>query len=108
MKIAGVDEAGRGPIAGPVYAAAVILNPEKAIPDLADSKKLNKNKIALLAEEIKKHSLSWSVSSASVEEIEKFNILNASLLAMIRAVISLDIKPSELIIVGNFILDMDI
>lgn len=108
MKIAGVDEAGRGPIAGPVYAAAVILNPEKAIPDLADSKKLNKNKIALLAEEIKKHSLSWSVSSASVEEIEKFNILNASLLAMKRAVISLDIKPAELIIDGNFTLDMDI
>ena len=108
MKIAGVDEAGRGPIAGPVFAAAVILNPKKNISNLADSKKLSQNKISIISKEIQEKSLSWAVSSSSVKEIESLNILNASLLAMKRAVNLLDIKPSELIIDGKFIFEMDI
>lgn len=108
MKIAGVDEAGRGPIAGPVFAAAVILNPKKNILNLADSKKLSENKISIISKEIQEKSLSWAVSSSSVKEIESLNILNASLLAMKRAVSLLDIKPSELIIDGKFIFEMDI
>lgn len=108
MKIAGVDESGRGPIAGPVFAAAVVLDPTKDIPDLADSKKLTTNQIINLSKQIKERSLSWSVRSSSVKEIEKLNILNASLLAMKRAVMSLDIKPSRLIIDGKFTLEMDI
>ncbi len=108
MKIAGVDESGRGPIAGPVFAAAVVLDPTNDIPGLADSKKLTTNQIINLSKQIKERSLSWSVRSSSVKEIEKLNILNASLLAMKRAVMSLDIKPSRLIIESKFTLEMDI
>lgn len=84
--ICGVDEAGRGPLAGAVYAAAVILNPDKPIPGLADSKKLSEKKRDALAIEIKQHALAWAIASSSVEEIDSINILQASLLAMRRAV----------------------
>lgn len=84
--ICGVDEAGRGPLAGAVYAAAVILNPEAPIQGLADSKKLSEKKRDALAIEIKQHALAWAIASASVEEIDRINILQASLLAMQRAI----------------------
>lgn len=84
--ICGVDEAGRGPLAGAVYAAAVILNPERPIHGLADSKKLSETKRDVLAIEIKQHALAWAIASASVEEIDSINILQASLLAMKRAI----------------------
>ncbi len=84
--ICGVDEAGRGPLAGAVYASAVILNPQHAIAGLADSKKISEKKRDALAIEIKTHALAWAVASSSVEEIDEINILQASLLAMKRAV----------------------
>jgi ribonuclease HII len=87
--ICGVDEAGRGPLAGAVYAAAVILNPEKPILGLADSKKLSEKKRDALAIEIKKDALAWAIASSSVEEIDSINILQASLLAMKRAIESM-------------------
>ena len=101
MKIlAGVDEVGRGSLIGPVYAAAVILNKSINIKLLKDSKSLSKNKRELLEKYIKKNSV-WSVGKASVKEIEKINILQASLLAMKRAVIKLKKKPSLVLIDGN-------
>lgn len=84
--ICGVDEAGRGPLAGAVYAAAVILDPNHNIRDLADSKKISEKKRDLLAIEIKEKALAWAIASSSVEEIDSINILQASLLAMKRAV----------------------
>lgn len=84
--ICGVDEAGRGPLAGAVYAAAVILNPEAPIQGLTDSKKLSEKKRDVLAVEIKQYALAWAIASASVEEIDRINILQASLLAMQRAI----------------------
>lgn len=84
--LCGVDEAGRGPLAGAVYAAAVILNPQRPIHGLADSKKLTEKKRDALDIEIKQHALAWAIASSSVEEIDKINILQASLLAMKRAV----------------------
>ncbi|NOT64965.1 MAG: ribonuclease HII [Methylotenera sp.] len=84
--ICGVDEAGRGPLAGAVYAAAVILNPERPIIGLADSKKLSEKKRDLLSVEIKQHALAWAIASCSVQEIDEINILQASLLAMKRAI----------------------
>lgn len=84
--ICGVDEAGRGPLAGAVYAAAVILDPQQPIYGLADSKKLSEKKRDALAIEIKQHALAWAIASSSVEEIDRINILQASLLAMKRAV----------------------
>jgi ribonuclease HII len=92
MMLCGVDEAGRGPLAGAVYAAAVILNPEKQILGLADSKKLSEKKRDALAIEIKQHALAWAIASSSVEEIDQLNILQASLLAMKRAVESLQLQ----------------
>jgi ribonuclease HII len=89
MLICGVDEAGRGPLAGAVYAAAVILDPNRSIPGLADSKVLSEKKRELLACEIRNHALAWSIASSSVEEIDELNILQASLLAMKRAIVSL-------------------
>jgi len=91
--ICGVDEAGRGPLAGDVYAAAVILDPEKPIQGLADSKKLSEKKRDALALEIKSHALAWSIAYSTVEEIDEINILQASLLAMKRAIES--IQASE-------------
>ena len=81
---AGVDEAGRGPLAGEVYAAAVILNPDDPIDGLMDSKKLSPKRRSDLSIQIKQRSLAWSISFASVEEIDRLNILNATLLAMSR------------------------
>ncbi|MEI6746365.1 MAG: ribonuclease HII, partial [Methylococcaceae bacterium] len=82
MLIAGVDEAGRGCLAGNVFAAAVILNPEFPIDGLADSKMLSAKKREFLSEQIKKYALSWSIAQANVDEIDDINILQASLLAM--------------------------
>ena len=98
--IAGVDEVGRGSLIGPVYAAAVILNNSINKKLLKDSKKLTKSKREILSKYIKKNSL-WSVGRATVKEIEKINILNASLLAMKRAIKKLKKKPSLVLIDGN-------
>lgn len=100
-KVAGVDEAGRGPLAGAVYAAAVILDKKRPIAGLADSKKLTAKKRALLEEQIKSDALSWSVASASVEEIDEINILWASMLAMQRAIEGLDVEPQHILVDGN-------
>lgn len=91
--IYGVDEAGRGPLAGGVYAACVVLDSRHVITGLADSKKLTEKKRAFLAKEIKCHAIAWSVACASVEEIDRLNILQASLLAMQRAINKL--SPSK-------------
>jgi ribonuclease HII len=90
--ICGVDEAGRGPLAGAVYAAAVIINPARPIEGLADSKKLSEKKRDALAIEIKQHALAWAIASSSVEEIDHINILQASLLAMKRAIETMQIQ----------------
>ena len=100
--IAGVDEVGRGCLAGPVFAAAVILNNNIIIDDIKDSKKINFRKRILISEYIKKNSI-FAVGFASVNEIEKINILNASLLSMKRALDKLKIKPSIAYIDGIFI-----
>ena len=100
-KTAGVDEVGRGCLAGPVFAAAVILNKKINIRDIKDSKQISYKKKILLAEYIKKNSI-YAVASASVEEINKINILNASLLAMKRALDKLTLKPSIVYIDGLF------
>ncbi len=99
--VAGVDEAGRGPLAGPVFAAAVILDPERPITGLADSKVLSERKRDSLYLEIKAAALSWSIAQASVEEIDQLNILQATLLAMQRAVQALHIVPDEILVDGN-------
>lgn len=93
--ICGVDEAGRGPLAGPVYAAAVILNEARPVSGLADSKKLSEKKRDALALEIKQHAAAWAIAEATVEEIDELNILRASLLAMQRAVQALTVQPHE-------------
>ena len=97
----GVDEAGRGPLAGPVVAAAVILDPARPIAGLNDSKKLSAKRRAALAVEIRSKALAWAVAEASVEEIDRINILQASLLAMQRAVDALAVRPSHALIDGN-------
>jgi ribonuclease HII len=104
--VAGVDEAGRGPLAGPVVAAAVILDPLRPIDGLADSKILSERKRDSLFEIIKAVALSWSVGIASVEDIDEFNILQATLLAMQRAVNGLAIQPDEVLIDGNCLPDL--
>jgi ribonuclease HII len=98
---AGVDEVGRGPLAGPVVAAAVILNPDRPIAGLADSKKLSEKRREQLADEIRQHALAWSLGRAEVEEIDAINILQASLLAMQRAVAGLQLEPELVLIDGN-------
>ncbi|MEH6570800.1 MAG: ribonuclease HII [Halioglobus sp.] len=98
---AGVDEVGRGPLAGDVVAAAVILDPEKPILGLRDSKKLSEKKRLALAPLIKERALAWSVARASVAEIDEINILQASLLAMHRAVSSLSVQPGYVLVDGN-------
>ena len=97
----GVDEAGRGPLAGDVYAAAVILPPDVRIPGLNDSKKLSEQRREELAPIIKEQALSWSVASATVAEIEQLNILQAALLAMHRAVEGLSVMPEFALVDGN-------
>ncbi len=99
--ICGVDEAGRGPLAGPVFAAAVILDPGKPIPGLRDSKKLTEAKRDELAPLIRAHALAWAVAQASEAEIDKINILQASMLAMRRAVEALSVAPTLALIDGN-------
>lgn len=99
---AGVDEVGRGPLAGPVVAAAVILDPLHQIAGLADSKLLTSKKREVLYEIIKENCLAWAVGSATVEEIDKINILQASLLAMQRAITALNLQPSLVQVDGQF------
>ncbi len=100
-RICGVDEAGRGPLAGPVYASAVILNPADVIEDLDDSKKLSEKKREQLFSQIIKRALSFCVASASEREIDEMNILNATMLAMCRAVEGLHIVPDIVLVDGN-------
>ena len=97
----GVDEAGRGPLAGPVYAAAVILDPARPISGLADSKKLSERRREQLALEIRECALAFAVASATVEEIDRFNILQATMLAMQRAVGALPFPPRIVLVDGN-------
>ncbi|MDD5175658.1 MAG: ribonuclease HII [Sterolibacterium sp.] len=99
-QVAGIDEAGRGPLAGPVFAAAVILDPSRTIAGLRDSKKLSEKNRNRLAEEIKERALAWAIASSSVVEIDAINILQASLLAMRRAVEALRIEPDEILVDG--------
>ena len=99
--VCGVDEAGRGPLAGPVCAAAVILAPNTEIEGLNDSKKLSEKKREALFDVIKEKALAYSIAYASVDEIEEFNILNATYIAMNRAINSLNITPDFAIIDGN-------
>lgn len=99
--LAGIDEVGRGPLAGPVVAAVVILNPEKKIYKVDDSKKLTEKKRKVLAPRIKEKALEWAIAEASVQEIETLNIINASFLAMKRAIDKLTIIPQFLLIDGR-------
>lgn len=101
MLIAGVDEVGRGPLAGDVVAAAVILHPERPIPGLADSKKLTAKRREALFALIVENAASWCIARASVEEIDRMNILQASLLAMHRAVEGLAMVPEHVLVDGN-------
>ena len=99
--IAGIDEVGRGPLAGPVVTAAVILDPNRPILGLADSKKLTEKSREILAATIKQDALAWAIGRAEPEEIDQLNILQATLLAMKRAVESLSIVPSHALVDGN-------
>ncbi len=104
----GVDEAGRGPLAGPVCAAAVILDPSNPISGLNDSKKLSEKKRDLLAPLIRERALAWSVAFATVEEIDELNILQATLLAMKRAVLNLSVVPRLVLVDGLYCPDTGI
>lgn len=99
--VCGVDEAGRGPLAGPVCAAAVVLDSGRPIAGLADSKTLSAAARELLREEIVRRAAAWSVAMASVEEIDRHNILEATMLAMQRAVLGLSLVPTEVLVDGN-------
>ena len=101
QRIAGVDEVGRGPLAGPVVTAAVILDPQKPIEGLVDSKKISEKKRLVLAEQIKRDALCWSIARAEVDEIDELNILHATMLAMQRAVMGLSVQPDMVLIDGN-------
>ncbi len=105
--IAGVDEVGRGPLVGAVVTAAVILDPNNPIEGLADSKKLSEKKRLALAAEIKEKALAWALGRAEAEEIDKLNILHATLLAMQRAVKSLKISPHLVLVDGNRVPELD-
>ncbi len=108
LLVCGVDEAGRGPLAGSVYAAAVILNDQHPIHGLADSKKLSEKKRDFFAIEIKQHAIAWAIATASVEEIDQLNILRASLLAMRRAIEALRVRPQQVWVDGLYCPDTDI
>ena len=108
VNICGVDEAGRGPVAGPVCAAAVILPKSKIIEGVNDSKKLTEKKREALYDVIKNEAVSYSIAYASVQEIEEINILNATMLAMKRAVEGLNIKADYAMIDGNRMPDLSI
>ena len=99
--IAGVDEVGRGPLCGDVVTAAVILDPNKPIEGLTDSKKLSEKKREALFDIIKQDALAWCIARASVDEIDELNILHATMLAMQRAVSGLKIKPNYVLVDGN-------
>jgi ribonuclease HII len=99
--VCGIDEAGRGPLAGPVVAAAVILDPARPVAGLDDSKKLSEKRRDGLAAAIRAQALAWAVAEASVEEIDRLNILHATLLAMQRAVAGLAVRPERALVDGN-------
>ena len=99
--LCGVDEAGRGPLCGPVVAAAVILDPARPIAGLADSKKLSEKRRSALAIEIREKALAWCIAEASVAEIDRLNILHATMLAMQRAVAGLSVVPGRVQVDGN-------
>ena len=105
--VAGVDEVGRGPLAGPVIAAAVILDPNNPIEGLTDSKKLSEKRREQLAVEIKDKAFSWCIARAEPLEIDQINILQASLLAMQRAVAGLDHAPDHCLVDGNKLPDLN-
>ncbi len=106
--VCGIDEAGRGPLAGPVVAAAVILDPARPIVGLNDSKKLSEKKRDALAELIRERALAWCVAEATVEEIDRLNILHATMLAMQRAVAGLSVRPEGAMVDGNRCPKLDI
>lgn len=105
MRLAGVDEAGRGPLAGPVVAAAVILDPRRPIPGLDDSKKLSEKKRDALEPLIRAQALAFGIGHAEVEEIDSINILQATLLAMRRAVAALEVAAEAVVVDGNRLTD---
>ncbi|GAA3559829.1 ribonuclease HII [Marinobacter xestospongiae] len=100
-RLAGVDEVGRGPLAGPVVTAAVILDPTRPVPGLADSKKLTEKRRERLFEQIQEQALAWSVGRCEVEEIDRLNIYQATMLAMERAVAGLPMAPEYVLVDGN-------
>lgn len=106
LLVCGVDEVGRGPLAGPVVTAAVILDPQRPIEGLADSKKLTEKKRRQLSLEIREKSLAWSIARAEVEEIDELNILHATMLAMKRAVDALALQPHRALVDGNRLPDL--
>ena len=106
LVVCGVDEAGRGPLAGPVYAAAVILDPARRINGLADSKVLSAERREVLADRIRERAVAWAVAYASVAEIDAINIFRASLLAMRRAVEALSVAPQEAWVDGTHCPDL--
>lgn len=99
--LAGVDEAGRGPLAGPVVASAVVLDPSAPVDGLTDSKKLSEKRRDVLAVEIKQYALAWSVAWADPAEIDAINILAATMLAMRRAILGLSVTPGKVLVDGN-------
>jgi ribonuclease HII len=105
--VAGVDEAGRGPLAGPVVAAAVILDPARPIAGLRDSKALSPQRRAVLAQAIRERSFAWAVGIAEADEIDAVNILQATLRAMRRAVAALGVVPTEALVDGNVLPRLD-
>lgn len=104
--LAGVDEVGRGPLVGAVVTAAVMLDPGRPIPGLADSKKLSEKKREALFEMIKENALCWSIGRAEPEEIDRINILQATMLAMKRAVEGLSVQPEYVVVDGNRVPDL--
>jgi ribonuclease HII len=105
-RLAGVDEAGRGPLAGPVVAAAVILDPSRPVAGLDDSKKLSARRRVTLAEEIRERALSFAIARADAAEIDVLNILGASLLAMRRALLGLAVLPTHVEVDGKHVPDL--
>ena len=105
--VAGIDEAGRGPLAGPVVAAAVILDPMRPIDGLADSKALKESRREALALEIRSRSLSWGLGWADAAEVDALNVLQATLLAMRRALLALHVPPSHAMVDGNLCPNLD-
>lgn len=104
--VAGVDEAGRGPLAGPVVAAAVILDSERPVQGLADSKKLSASRREELASDIRRCAVAWSVAWADIAEIDALNILEATMLAMRRAILGLTVMPRGVLVDGNRLPDL--